>query len=172
MQAIRNRAQRAAQVVSEHPQEKIARLVHLDQEDLQRLGDGLVDRLVEANDIVQVLDPHAGGGSAPQAQDGRTQRSILSNHLFNGKSLSLSLSSMAARRQALACRSTGALTFRLRLSLIIILRPAHIGSNFLEDELSVVQQRALIHASCCRQLITGKGDPVRQDRLEVGTDEI
>src|SRR5205809_4661 len=79
---------------------------------------------------------------------------------------------MAARRHTLGLRCIGRISLALRLPLGMVLRPAHVCGNLLENLTSMSEQRDLVWVVRRRRLLTRKRHPIRQDGFEVVADEL
>jgi hypothetical protein len=66
--------------MAEHAQEQITSLLYFRTEKVDRLGDGLIDRFVEPDDVVW-LPSLRTGSVGPQAKHARSQRAILRHKL-------------------------------------------------------------------------------------------
>ena len=68
--------------MTKHSQQQITRLVHLLAEKLNRLGDRLIYRLVETNDVVRMWRVRLAS-VGPQPEDTRPQSAVLGDELIN-----------------------------------------------------------------------------------------
>ena len=68
--------------MTKHSQQQIARLVYLDAEKLNRFGDRLIYRLVEANHVVRTGYVRLAS-IAPQPKDTRPQSAVLGDELID-----------------------------------------------------------------------------------------
>jgi hypothetical protein len=133
--------QRAAHVVTEHAQHQIARLVDLSAEMIDRFGQCLIDRLVEADHVVKV-----GLGSdrvtlRPQAQYAGSQSPVLGRQLLDIKTAAGAQNRVGLGRSFPGIEGLP----RLPLGFVKLLPRALLGPQIrrhgLEDLVHMVAQR-------------------------------
>ena len=81
----RDRADGRAEVVAEYGEEHFLGLVEVLSKSGDRFGERLIDRFVEARQIIEIDARSLAAFLAPESNDTRAQRPILGDHLVHGK---------------------------------------------------------------------------------------
>ena len=169
--AVHDHAKGRSKVVAQHAEHQVARAVHLGHEELERFGQCLIHRLVEAGHVLEVVHRDIRGGGAPQAQDRGPQGPVLRHHLVHFEPAARALHGMGPRRRLGELGVANRHAVRARQLLVLALWPEHVVRDLGEDACRVVAQRKLGHAARHRDPGAGEGHPVAKDRLDVGGDE-
>ena len=166
-----HRLKRIAQVVTQDAEQQVAGLLDFGAEESDRLGKGLIDRLVEANHVTEIGLGRFPELVGPKAQYACAQRTVLGRQLPDVEA--------AARTQhgvGLGGRFRRIQRLRESLGLVELLLATlmgrQVGGDRPQDLLGVVTQRQRAHSLGRRQLARGKRFPFDDDRLEVGENEI
>ena len=171
LNAIAERCERTAKVMSEHGEERVPGFVDLGRIARHRLGQRLVDALAEAGEVFDVFSVQAAGFDAPETKDRRAQSTKLGNHLNQiesgqvpNRSVCRCRCRMCLGRVGEAFRLAAAFRFGLWTADIVGDRPQHFlarGPSVPEDR----HRRSGRNPGLCEQL------PLVQDGVDVLLDE-
>lgn len=159
------RAQRIAQVMAEDRQEHVLRSLDQLLIPRHRLGQGLVDRLVEAHHVAHVRGEAPGRRVPPQRQHARAQGAVLGHQLHDG---------IAGQQAGLGMRFGGrflavapVLSPGFGHALLVGLAAAEIVRESEQHQARVVAQRFIIHCQGRRFDGARKIFPFLQDRVHI-----
>jgi hypothetical protein len=156
--------------VAEDGQEQVARLVDAFRVAADGLRDRLVDRLVEAREVVNVALVRLRPAVAPQPQHAGTQRPVLGNDFQQVEPRAqpahgVLLGSAVQRRCALVPVAVAA-TSGLVGPLSGTLGRAHVPDGGEEDVARVIAQRQRVHLRARRDA-AGERFPLDENRLDI-----
>lgn len=123
----------------EHPEQQVTGPLHLEVEVADRLGDGLVDRFVEPDDVLQPCLVEWMGVD-PQPQDAGPQRAVLGDELVDVEAASRPQDGVRLRRRVRGPRHLGGPPFGLLRLGLAGLGGGEILGHGLQDVLRVVPE--------------------------------
>ncbi len=157
-------AERSAQVVAEDRQETLLRLADGLAEAGDGFRDGLIDGLVESNQVLQIGGGDAGVLHAPQSNHARAKRAELGDHLAHGEAAARPPRAMRLRGGRFTRFDRVAYTRGLLVPCQVGLWSLEIRRDHEEHLFRVIAERLDIHRP--------PGGKAPRERLPLGEDDL
>jgi len=168
-----NRIQGVAQVVAEDREEHLPRLVDALRVTVYATGKRLIQRLVEACDVVNVVQVRLRKTFSPQAQRAGAQGAVFRDDFGDVKPPAHPIDTMQIRGvvEPVARRAAGtAVPFGLARLLLEALGVLHVARGSEQDRFRIVAQCDNCHSRPGRKAAR-KRFPFREDRLDIRENE-